>query len=146
MPYFIAPDGWQLYYREGGSGSLIIILPGSTASSVYHQNDILRRKGRYRAAALDLRGTGQSGRIDVWPNDWWQQAAQDVSALITHLGYQRAALIGTSGGAIIALWCSILFPEQVRAVVADSVGHCLPPEKLREEIATSLIFHEKLFG
>jgi valacyclovir hydrolase len=135
MPYFTAPDGWQLHYREAGSGSLVMVLPGSTASSVYHQNDIQRLKERYRAVSLDFRGTGQSGRMGVWPNDWWQQAARDVSSLIAHLGYESAALIGTSGGAIIALWCAILFPDQLSAVVADSVGHHLPPERLREEIA-----------
>jgi valacyclovir hydrolase len=135
MPYFTATDGWQLHHLEAGSGSLVIVLPGSTASSAIHQNDIERLKGRYRAVSLDFRGTGKSGRISVWPNDWWQQAARDISALIAHLGYERAALIGTSGGAIVGLWCAILFPDQVSAVIADSVGYCLPPERLREEIA-----------
>ncbi len=135
MPYFTAPDGWQLHYLEAGTGPLVIVLPGSTASSVHHQNDIARLKGHYRAVSLDFRGTGKSGRMSVWPQDWWQQAARDVSVLIAHLEYGKAELIGTSGGAIVALWCAILFPDKVSAVIADSVGYRLPPERLRREIA-----------
>ena len=135
MPYFNTSDGWRIHYLEAGSGSLVVVLPGSTASSVYHQKDIERLKGHYRAVSLDFRGTGKSGRMKVWPDDWCQQAARDVSALTMHLGYERAALIGTSGGAIIALWFAILFPDQVSAMIADSVGYRLPPERLREEIA-----------
>jgi valacyclovir hydrolase len=135
MPYFSAPDGWQLYYLEAGNGSLVIVLPGSTSSSVFHQNDIVRLKERYRAVSLDFRGTGKSGRMSVWPSGLWQQAARDISGLIAHLGCRKASLIGTSGGAIIALWFAILFPDQVSAVIADSAGYRLPPERLRREIA-----------
>jgi valacyclovir hydrolase len=135
MPYFAAPDGWRLHYREAGTGYLVFVLPGSTSSSAFHQNDIARLSEYYRAVSLDFRGTGQSGRMSVWPEDWWQQAARDVAALIVHLGYESAALIGTSGGAIIALWCAILFPDRVSAVIADSAGHHIPPGRLREGIA-----------
>jgi valacyclovir hydrolase len=135
MAYFSAPDGWRLHYQENGTGHLVFVLPGSTSSSVFHQKDIARLSGHYHAISLDFRGTGQSGRMDVWPEDWWQQAAHDVAALIVYLGHENAALIGTSGGAIIALWCAILFPNRVRAVIADSAGYDIPPERLREGIA-----------
>lgn len=136
MPYFTAPDGWQLHYTQKGGGPLVLVLPGSTASSAHHHQDLLRlSQNGYHAVSLDFRGTGNSGRIAIWPDDWWQQAAGDTAALVAHLGHESAALIGTSGGGIVALWYAILFPDKVRAVIADSIGHHLPPEFLRREIA-----------
>lgn len=130
MPYFEV-EGCRLYYREQGSGDLVLVLPGNTASSVHHQGDLARLSKQYCAVSLDYRGTGESGRIDVWPDDWWQRNARDVAALICHLGFKKAALIGTSGGAHVALWCAILFPDIVAAVVADSAGNHLHPDRIR---------------
>ena len=72
--------------------------------------------------------------MDGWPEDWWQQAARDARTLIEQLGERRAVLVGTSGGAVAALWGAILCPELVRAVIADSLTERMPPEALRREV------------
>ncbi len=134
MPYFVH-NSRRLFYREQGQDSLLIILPGNTASSACYEGEIEYFSRHYHVAALDFWGTGKSDRIDVWPDDWWEKAAYDVSALIKHLGEEHAALVGTSGGGIVALLTAILFPARIQAVVADSCVERYPAEKLRQLLA-----------
>jgi pimeloyl-ACP methyl ester carboxylesterase len=129
MPYCF----WQthrLHYRERGAGELLLILPGNTASSACHAGELDYFGQRYHAVSLDLLGTGQSDRLARWPASWWVDGASQVVALLDHLGGRRCTALGTSGGGIIALWLAIRFPEQVRAVVADSCVARLPPSAL----------------
>ncbi len=123
-------DNHQLFYREAGSGPLILILPGNTATSACLQGEVDYFSDRYHAVAMDFWGTGQSDRLSVWPDDWFQQAAHDAAALIRHLG-APAIVMGTSGGADVALWLATLHADLVSAVIADSSVAVYPPELLR---------------
>jgi valacyclovir hydrolase len=127
-------NGFRLAYREYGSGPLLIILPGNTASSAYHLGELEHFGRQYHAVALDPRGTGLSQRMEIWPEDWWQQLARDAISLIEILGEREAILMGTSGGAVAALWAAIYAPERVRAVIADSTEETPDPAVLRAEI------------
>jgi pimeloyl-ACP methyl ester carboxylesterase len=133
MPYF-KHEGHRLFYREQGQGELLLILPGNTASSACHAGELDYFGARYHAVSLDFWGTGRSDRIDAWPDDWWGQGARDAAALVEHLGYERCRVMGTSGGAVVALLMAAAFPERVSAVVADSCVAHSPPERLRAEV------------
>lgn len=128
--------GRRLHYREQGSGSLLLIVHGNTASSALHEGELAHFGAHYRAVAPDLPGVGGSARLDVWPLDWWQEGAQAVAALAEHLGEGRCAVMGTSGGAIVALWMAILRPDLVAAVVADSCVERHRPEAIRAAVAS----------
>ncbi|MCL4506637.1 MAG: alpha/beta hydrolase [Chloroflexi bacterium] len=119
MPYFISHNH-RLFYREQGSGPLLLILHGNTASSAHHAGELAYFGQRYRAVALDFLGCGQSDRLPIWPDDWWAQGGRDAAALVNHLGYEQALVMGASGGAIAALWMATQNPGQVQAVIADS--------------------------
>jgi valacyclovir hydrolase len=133
MPSFQA-DGHTLHYREEGDGPLLLILPGNTATSACHQGELGYFGQRYHAVSLDFWGTGQSERVSRWPDDWFQQAARDAVALIENLNEDRAIVMGTSGGAAVALWMSVLYPQRVEKVVADSEVTVYPPELLLAQI------------
>lgn len=135
MP-FMTCHGQRIHYRERGSGSLLLILHGNTASSALHEGELAHFGGRYRAVAPDLPGVGKSYRMDVWPLDWWQEGARVAAALVEHLGASRCAVMGTSGGAIAALWMAILRPDLVSVVVADSCVARHRPEALRANVAS----------
>jgi pimeloyl-ACP methyl ester carboxylesterase len=130
MPYFIS-QGQRLFYREQrqstaeGSGPLLLILHGNTASSAHHGGELEYFGQRYHAVALDCAGCGQSDRVEVWPVDWWARNGRDAAALVNHLGYEHALVMGTSGGGLSALWMAIQQPERVRAIVADSCAQHL---------------------
>lgn len=134
MPYF-THSRYRLFYREEGSGPLLLILPGNTASSALHLGELAHFGERYHAVALDFLGTGRSGRLDVWPDDWWLEGAWTAVALLDHLSASQAIVMGTSGGAVAALLMAQYAPERVRAVIADSCVIRQPPEVLRAEVA-----------
>lgn len=133
MPYF-EWNQHRLFYRRQGSGPLLVILPGNTASSAHLQANLDYFSDRFQVAALDFLGTGQSERVVVWADQWWYQGARQIAALIAHLGYRQAVLMGASGGAVAALLTAIHFPQVVRAVVADSFVEQAPPEEFRQRV------------
>ena len=133
MPYFTHNDN-HLFYREQGAGPLLLILPGNTASSACHEAELAYFGQRYHTVSIDFLGTGQSDRVAVWPDEWWEQGAREAQALVEHLGQERCLVMGTSGGAIVALLMALLFPKHVQAVVADSCVERFPPEMLRKNV------------
>ncbi len=134
MPY-LEHEGHRLFYREQGHGPLLLILPGNTASSAHHLGELACFGRSFHAIALDFRGTGLSERLAPWPDDWYEQAAHDVAALVKRTGEGPAYVMGTSGGGMVALLLAILHPEAVRGVIADSCIEVYPPELLRQEMA-----------
>lgn len=134
MPYFTT-EGLSLYYREKGTGDLLLILPGNTASSACHGAELDYFGQAYHAVSVDFRGTGLSTRISPWPQGWWEKCADDLASLVSHLGKERSIVMGTSGGAQTALLFAIHYPELASAVIADSCVEFHSPENLRSEVA-----------
>jgi pimeloyl-ACP methyl ester carboxylesterase len=110
----------NIFYEVKGKGPLLIILPGNTATSVAHENELNYYSNRYRVAAIDFLGTGKSDRIQQWNSDWWEESSNQIVALVKHLDYKEAILLGISGGAIIAIATAINYPDYIKAVIADS--------------------------
>ncbi|HBY07772.1 MAG TPA: hypothetical protein DEH22_08320 [Chloroflexi bacterium] len=133
MPYFEWKQH-QLFYREKGNGLLLVVLPGNTASSAHLQGELDYFGDRFHVAALDFLGTGQSERVAVWADQWWLQGAQQIVALIEHLGYGQAILMGASGGAVAALLAAIHSPARVKAIIADSFVEQVPPDEFRARV------------
>lgn len=117
---YLSINGHQLYYREKGTGELLLILPGNTASSASHIEDIDYFGEYYHTVSLDFWGTGKSDRVNNWTRNWWIEATKDAVSLVEHLNYDKANIIGCSGGAAIGLLMAALYPSKVRAVIADS--------------------------
>jgi len=134
MPFF-NHDRQRLFYRTEGSGPLLLVLPGNTASSASHAGELAVFSRAYQVAALDPLGTGRSDRIACWPATWWEQQAHAGASLVAHLGYDQCIAIGTSGGGVIALLLALAYPAQVRAVIADSCVERLPGSVLQAAVA-----------
>lgn len=123
-----------IFYRHKGQGPLLVVLPGNTASSAAHEPELTRLGAQFHTVAVDFLGTGQSQRISPWPTDWWLQGAYQVKALIDHLGYEEAILLGTSGGGMVALLAAIHFPESIQAVIADSCVQRFTPAMAQHNV------------
>jgi pimeloyl-ACP methyl ester carboxylesterase len=126
-------DRW-LFCREAGAGAPLLIIPGNTASSACHGGELAHFAARYRAICPDLPGTGQSGRLDTWPKDWWAASAAAIIAFLDQRQIARCAVIGTSGGAAIALLAALAAPTRITAVIADSVVPHFPANQVRAQL------------
>lgn len=112
--------GKKVYYEEQGKGMPMIIIHGNTVSGKMNKGISKRLKNDYWVISIDLPGHGRSDRIDQWPVDYWFEHAGPVIALIDHLNLSEVILIGSSGGAQIALNVALEAPEKVQLIVADS--------------------------
>jgi len=133
VPYF-KYNSKQIFYREEGKGELLILLPGNTASSAAYENELKYFSQKYYAVSLDYLGTGLSDRLKKWPCNWWEECAKQVKNLIEHLNYEKAILLGTSGGAVISLLTTILYPDVVKAVIGDSFVEKFTHEMLEHNV------------
>jgi pimeloyl-ACP methyl ester carboxylesterase len=134
MPFFHTADR-RLFYRDQGSGPLLLLLPGNTASSASYQSEQDYFSQWFRVVALDFWGMGQSERCARWPADWWEQNAHDAWALLDHLKAPDCIALGSSGGAVVALLLAIHAPDRVRAVVADSGAAAFSADHLHAIVA-----------
>lgn len=100
----------------GGPGPLVIAVPGmgDLRGEYRYLTPYLTAAG-YRVVTVDIRGHGASSA--QW-NDYSAHAVgQDVLALMTQLGEDKAILIGNSFSAGSALWAAHDAPERVSGAV-----------------------------
>ncbi len=143
MPYFNYQES-RMHFRSQGTGRLLIILPGNTASSIWHEDEMAFFSRHFRVAALDFLGTGRSDRISEWPEDWFYKGACQAKALLDFLEEESCMVMGTSGGALSALLMAIHSPEHVSAVVADSCVEIFSPQNLCREVAERKKYPQEL--
>lgn len=121
MPFFHY-QGEKVHYIDEGQGDVLLLLPGNTSSSAVHKTDIEFFTERFRVICPDYPGYGKSDRLDELPLDFWWKNAEMCKSLLELLDIGKCIAVGTSGGGIIALNLSILAPNLVLCVVADSIS------------------------
>jgi pimeloyl-ACP methyl ester carboxylesterase len=110
-------DGAQIYYRTFGKGGPVILLHGGLANGDYWGNQVpaLTDAG-YEAVLIDSRGHGRSTR-DARPFTY-ELMESDIVAVMDRLGIGKAAVVGWSDGAIIALVMALKDPDRLTGVFA----------------------------
>ncbi|WP_251867751.1 alpha/beta fold hydrolase [Enterococcus malodoratus] len=116
---FFNYQGKQLYYDIIGEGEPLFFLHGNTSSSKLF-TPMLPLYADFQVILLDFLGYGQSDRLDTFPTELWKAEALQVIALLEHLQLKKVHLIGTSGGAWVALNAALLRPDLFATVTADS--------------------------
>ena len=112
---WVEHDGARIRFASYGAGPPVILLHGGLGHSgnYFHQLGALRDSGR-RVVLIDSRGHGRSTR-DAKPYSY-ERMADDVLAVMDALGVERAAFVGWSDGACIALDVARRRPERVSGV------------------------------
>lgn len=127
----------RIYYTESGKGKPVLLLHGDTASSRMFELLLPLYEEQFHVILIDYLGHGKSDRLEKFPVDLWMEEARQTIALLEHLQLGKADLIGTSGGAWVAVNTALARPDLVGKVVADSFdGRTLADnfaEKLIEE-------------
>lgn len=119
MPFFKYDDK-QIYYNQKGHGKPVLLLHGNTASSNMFHDVIALYSKTFHVITIDFLGHGKSDRIPHLAVDLWYEEALQAIALIKYLGYQDVNIIGTSGGAQVAINIGLEAPHLVNKIIADS--------------------------
>jgi 3-oxoadipate enol-lactonase len=109
--------GSRLFAVEQGQGLPIVYLHGGLAD---HQAALFRLGGLAASRRLitpDVRGAGRSLHAGALS---WDLLADDVAALLRHLGIERAVVGGSSAGSAIALRFALRYPHKTRALLLIS--------------------------
>lgn len=145
MPYFTYLNK-RCYYEEQGAGAPLLFLHGNTASSHMFYNTARHFADSYQVILIDFLGHGQSDRVDKLAVDLWYDQAQQVIAFLDMKRYYNVSLIGSSGGALVAINVALERPDLVKSLIADSFEGETPLkdylESLRAERAEAKISPE----
>ena len=112
---YVEHDGARIWYAAYGSGRPVILLHGGLGHSGNwgYQVPALMRSG-YRVVLVDSRGHGRSTR-DARPYSY-ELMASDVLAVMDAVGLEKAAVVGWSDGACIALILGATAPTRIAGV------------------------------
>lgn len=103
--------------RETGSGPPVVFVHGSGMSGATWA-PVLAHLPDVRAIAIDLPGFGLSDPYSYDGRSLRRHAVAQLTSVLDALGLRQAAFVGTSLGAMWALYFALYAPERVSAVVA----------------------------
>ncbi|KXX72574.1 alpha/beta fold hydrolase [Flammeovirga sp. SJP92] len=127
---YIEREGEKIYYESVGEGTAIVLGHGLGGShAIFFQQVPLLAK-EYRVITFDQRGFGNSTNVHLKHSP--HTAAEDMKAILDHLGVEKAHLLGQSMGG----WCmldfamnypkralSIVFSNSLAGIYQESIKH-----------------------
>lgn len=108
-------NGTSLFYQVTGAGEPIVLIPGLGTTHAFFNGAVPALAARYQVIGLDLRGVGQSAKpkqrysMELW--------ADDIAALLQHLGIQRAHILGSSLGGCVAQVFADRYPDRTQTLL-----------------------------
>lgn len=130
MPTFSTDDGLALWFEEAGKGRPVLCLPGLTRNA-RDFDPLLPHLSHYRVICLDARGRGRSEHAADFRTYNVVHEARDTLALLDHLGLDKAVVIGTSRGGLVAMAMATMAPERLAGVVLNDVGPVIEPDAIK---------------
>lgn len=110
----------ELYYEVHGDGPPVIMLHGGVTPSEMFGAPLAEMAKAHTVVAVHARGHGWS-RDGTQP--WsYEVFADDVAALMDHLGIEKASVMGYSSGALVALQTAIRHPRLVDRLIVISTA------------------------
>jgi pimeloyl-ACP methyl ester carboxylesterase len=138
MPHARTDDGVRLWYEETGRGTPVIFVH-EFAGDIRSWEQQLRHFGqRYRAIAFNARGYPPSDVPESASSYSQARAADDIAAVLAHLGIDRAHVVGLSMGGFATLHFGFRHPARARSLTVAGCGYGAEAEtreKFRSEAA-----------
>lgn len=127
-------NGINLYYETHGAGRPLILLHGGLGSGEMFGPVLPLLAAGHQVVAPDLQGHGRTADIER-PIDV-RLMADDIAALIDHLGLDRPDVVGYSLGGGVALHTAAKYPAKVGRLVVVSANirrDAIYPEMLAQQ-------------
>jgi pimeloyl-ACP methyl ester carboxylesterase len=114
-----SPSGADIFVRWSGSGPVVVLLHGYAETSDSWAPLAAELVKQYTVVVPDLRGIGRSSHPDSGYDKKTQAA--DIRAVVTTLGYDKAAVVSHDIGIMVAYAYAARYPDKVeRLVVMDA--------------------------
>jgi pimeloyl-ACP methyl ester carboxylesterase len=114
-------NGLQMYYEVYGTGKPLVLLHGGLGVIGMFELLLPSLAETRQVIAVELQAHGHTA--DIQRPLAFEQMADDVGALIRHLGLETADLFGYSLGGGVALQTAIRHPQVVRKLVVVSAPY-----------------------
>ena len=108
-------NGVQSAFTDSGEGLPLVFIHGFPLSRGAWSKQVAAFEENYRVIAPDLRGFGESGASSGAV--FMSRYAEDIRALLVHLGTGPVILVGHSMGGYVALAFAKAFPDLLRGLV-----------------------------
>lgn len=138
-----SPEGADIFVRWGGTGPVVVLIHGYAETSDSWAPLAAALAKDHTVVVPDLRGIGRSSR-PAGGYDKKTQAA-DIRAVVTGLGFDRAAVVSHDIGIMVAYAYAARYPETVeRLIVMDAPIPGIAPWD--EVVKNPLLWHFSFRG
>lgn len=117
---YASVNGLNIYYEIHGSGEPLILLPGGFMTVEAMGALVPQLAATRRVIGVELQGHGHTADIERPLR--FESMADDIAALIGHLGFEQADIFGFSLGGGVALQTAIRHPAVVRKLALASTA------------------------
>lgn len=114
-------NGLRMYYETHGSGDPLLLIHGAYGGIGMWWEILPELAKSHQVFAVEWQGHGHTGDIDRPLR--MEFLADDMAALLTHLGLSRVDVVGYSLGGCITLRLAMQHPDLVRKIVVISAHY-----------------------
>ena len=112
---------------SGGEGPVVVFSHGLLMNHTMFAPQVAALRDTYRVVTWDERGHGEAEHEGDW--SYWD-SADDLLAILDHLGVDKAVLAGMSQGGFLSLRAALTAPDRVRALVLLDTQAGPEPEEM----------------
>ena len=132
---FIETNGIRLHYVTQGSGPLLLFLHGFPEFWYTWRHQIPVFAEHFTVVAVDLRGYNDSDKPQDVRDYGMAELIQDITGVITGLGYDRCVLVGHDWGGAIAWNVAYEHPDLIEKLI---ILNCPHPRRFVEGMANPM--------
>jgi pimeloyl-ACP methyl ester carboxylesterase len=123
MPYAMTDDGVRLYFEETGAGHPVILVHEFAGDLRSYEPQMRHFGKRYRTIAFNARGFPPSDVPEHVSSYSQAHAADDILAVLDHIGERQAHIIGLSMGGFATLHFGLRHPQRALSLCIAGCGY-----------------------
>ena len=129
VPYVTTDDGVQLYFEEAGTGHPLILVHEFAGDMRSFEPQMRHFGKRYRTIAYNARGFPPSDVPEKVSSYSQARAADDILAVLDHIGAKRAHVAGLSMGGFATLHFGLRHHDRALSLCIGGCGYGAELEK-----------------
>src|SRR5581483_3230195 len=129
MPFALTDDGVRLYFEATGKGRPVIFVHEFAGDLRSHEPQLRHFGKRYHALAFNARGYPPSDVPEHVSSYSQTRAADDILAVLDHIGERQAHIVGLSMGGFATLHFGLRHAGRARSLCIGGCGYGAEPEQ-----------------